>query len=89
MRVSLSAVAAVAAVLFTVAPGHARVEGPWCAGYSVGFGTWKEDCSMRTFEMCRMEVIAGNRGFCSPNPRWQAAVAERAYRRATKKRKRY
>jgi hypothetical protein len=25
---------------------------------------------MRTFEMCRQEVIAGNRGFCNPNPRW-------------------
>jgi hypothetical protein len=30
-----------------------------------------ENCSMRSLEMCRQEVIAGNRGFCNPNPRWQ------------------
>jgi hypothetical protein len=23
--------------------------------------------------MCVQEVIAGNRGFCNPNPRWQGA----------------
>jgi hypothetical protein len=37
--------------------------GPWCAVESVGFGTVTEDCSMRTFEHCRMQTIAGNRGF--------------------------
>jgi hypothetical protein len=31
----------------------------------------QENCSMPSLEMCRQEVIAGNRGFCSPNPRWQ------------------
>jgi hypothetical protein len=31
----------------------------------------RENCSMRTLEMCVQEVIAGNRGFCIPNPRWQ------------------
>jgi hypothetical protein len=30
-----------------------------------------ENCSVRSFEMCVQEVIAGNRGFCNPNPRWQ------------------
>ena len=30
-----------------------------------------ENCSARTFEMCVQEVIAGNRAFCNPNPRWQ------------------
>jgi hypothetical protein len=25
---------------------------------------------MRNFEMCRQLVIAGNRGFCNPSPRW-------------------
>jgi hypothetical protein len=25
--------------------------------------------------MCRQEVIAGNRGFCNPNPRWQGNPA--------------
>jgi hypothetical protein len=31
----------------------------------------RENCSMRSFELCVREVIAGNRGFCIPNPRWQ------------------
>src|SRR4029077_19072573 len=38
---------------------------PWCAVTS------KSDfynCSLPTYEMCVQEVIAGNRGFCSPNP---------------------
>jgi hypothetical protein len=35
----------------------------------------QENCSMRTLEMCRQEVIAGNRGFCNPNPRWQGNPA--------------
>jgi len=30
-----------------------------------------ENCTLPTFEMCVQEVIAGNRGFCNPNPRWQ------------------
>jgi hypothetical protein len=25
---------------------------------------------MRNLEMCRQEVISGNRGFCTPDPRW-------------------
>jgi hypothetical protein len=31
-----------------------------------------ENCTIPTFEMCVQEVIAGNRGFCIPNPRWQS-----------------
>jgi hypothetical protein len=31
-----------------------------------------ENCTLPTFELCVQEVIAGNRGFCIPNPRWQA-----------------
>jgi len=31
-----------------------------------------ENCNIPTFELCVQEVIAGNRGFCIPNPRWQA-----------------
>jgi hypothetical protein len=89
MRRLLLVTAATAAALSFSIPSQARVEGPWCAGYSVGHGTWVEDCSMRTFEMCRMEVIAGNRGFCSPNPRWQAAVADGVPTRRARKRARY
>ena len=40
---------------------------PWCAGTSKG-DFFSYNCSLPTYEMCVQEVIAGNRGFCSPNP---------------------
>ena len=36
----------------------------------------RENCSMRTLEMFVQEVIADNRGFCIPNPRWQGPARE-------------
>jgi hypothetical protein len=45
-------------------------EGPWCATVSVGRGAISEDCHYRSIEECRPNVIAGNRGFCTQNPRW-------------------
>jgi len=47
----------------------------WCALSDIGGGVMQENCSMRSLEMCRQEVIAGNRGFCNPNPRWQGNPA--------------
>jgi hypothetical protein len=35
------------------------------------------DCSMRSLDMCRQEVIAGNH-FFSPNPCWQSNPAASA-----------
>jgi hypothetical protein len=31
------------------------------------------DCRFRTIEECRPTVLAGNRGFCNPNPYFAAA----------------
>ena len=62
-------VAVAAAMLFDVRVSQAY-EGPWCAGTNRGGGTFVYNCSMRTLEQCIPEVIAGNRGFCNPNPRW-------------------
>jgi hypothetical protein len=71
MRRMLIATALTAAT-FCVGTDAARAyEGPWCALENVGGNTVRENCSMRTLEMCVQEVIAGNRGFCNPNPRWQ------------------
>jgi hypothetical protein len=46
---------------------------PWCAviEYEADV-TW--DCSYRTFEACYPNVIAGNKGFCNPNPDFVAAA---------------
>jgi|SRR5580698_6091507 hypothetical protein len=45
-------------------------EGPWCIIFGGSQGS-VENCLMRTFEECREEAIAGNRGSCFPNPRFQ------------------
>jgi hypothetical protein len=64
----IATVVAAAAMLFDLRASRAY-EGPWCALTNRG-RAMVADCSMRTLEMCVQEVIAGNRGFCNPNPRW-------------------
>ena len=39
-------------------------EAPWCAVISDGY--W--DCQYRSIEECGPNVLAGNRGWCNPNP---------------------
>jgi Protein of unknown function (DUF3551) len=69
MRIALIAASIVAATSFSV-PSAGASEGPWCALISLGPGSVYEDCQYRTFEQCRPNVLAGNRGFCNPNPRY-------------------
>ncbi len=47
-----------------------ELEGPWCAQAWLGGGGDIRDCHFRTIEECAPTVIAGNRGFCTQNPRW-------------------
>src|SRR5215831_17357859 len=68
MRRMLIVTAAGAAMLPRVSQAYER---PWCALTDIGGGVMHENCTIPTFEMCVQEVIAGNRGFCIPNPRWQ------------------
>jgi hypothetical protein len=77
MQFVLIVVAIAAAILFIIRPSGAY-EGPWCAGTNRGGGTFVYDCSMRTLEQCIPEVIAGNRGFCSPNPKLPRARGQSA-----------
>ena len=71
MRILQIASAAFVAVLLEVRPVQAY-EGPWCAVVRLGNSSVYEDCQYATFEACRPNVLAGNRGFCNPNPRWVA-----------------
>ena len=48
-------------------PAQAYGDGPWCAVSSMGRGGAIERCDFTNFESCRMEIIAGNRGFCRQN----------------------
>jgi hypothetical protein len=61
-------VTAVAAAMLLDPHASQGYERPWCALTDIGGGVMHENCTLPTFEMCVQEVIAGNRGFCSPNP---------------------
>jgi hypothetical protein len=43
-------------------------EAPWCAVISLGYGNAYWECLYRSIEECRPHVLAGNKGFCTPNP---------------------
>jgi hypothetical protein len=71
-------------------PSQAYYDAPWCAVSSFGRGGAIENCSFGNFETCRMEVIAGNRGFCRQNARWPGWNSNYAAApRKAKKRYRY
>jgi len=71
VRVIFAAVVALAA-LFGLQPTKAY-ESPWCAVSKDG-DHWH--CQYRSLEECRPNVVAGNRGFCNPNPYFVAGPAE-------------
>jgi hypothetical protein len=68
-RASLAA-AVVVFLLLGVMPAAAQyyTHAPWCAVVSTGAGDVHWDCIYRSIEECRPNVLAGNRGFCNPNP---------------------
>jgi hypothetical protein len=70
MRVMLVMAAAAAVMFLDVSAANAVYQGPWCAVQSLGRDTGVWDCRMRSFEECRLEVVAGNRGHCTQNPNW-------------------
>lgn len=47
---------------------------PWCAVVAMGDGDMQWDCQFRSIEECRPHVLAGNRGWCNPNPYISAAT---------------
>ena len=69
MRLMLATAAAAAAMFLDIPAGNAIYQGPWCA-VETGRGSGFWNCRMRTFEECRLEVVAGNRGTCTQNPNW-------------------
>jgi hypothetical protein len=83
------AVAALAAALCFDAPASLAYSGNerWCAVVSVGDGGVIEDCSYRTIEECVPNVLAGNRGFCNLNPRWEGVTSPAAKHRPHHKRR--
>src|SRR6516164_10071411 len=73
MQFILIVVTITAAILVDVRPSGAY-QGPWCAAENIGQDV-RYDCSMRTLEQCVSLIIAGNRGFCNPNPYYRGPEA--------------
>jgi hypothetical protein len=73
----MTRILAIAGLALAVSALEARTaqayEGPWCAVVSYGNGSSYEDCQYASLDACRPHVLAGNRGFCNPNPRWAGA----------------
>ena len=73
MRMTVLALAATAIVASTQ-PGNAIYEGPWCAHVLIGEGSVAERCDMRSFEMCRAEIMGQGASHCTQNPRYHATA---------------
>jgi hypothetical protein len=64
-------VAAIAAMLSANTSASRATEGPWCSWITIGGdGNGVENCSLRSYEMCRQEITGGDRGSCYPNARF-------------------
>jgi len=85
MRFILILTVVVTALLLDVRASRAY-EGPWCAVENIGQDV-RYDCSMRTLEQCTSLIIAGNRGFCNPNPYYRGPESDQP--RGKRKRYRY
>lgn len=80
-RLIFAAIAALAGVFFGLQP--AKAEAPWCAVITIGEDSVIWDCRYRSVEECRPNVLAGNRGFCNPNPYF--AVGPTKYKHSRKR----
>ncbi|HZT26246.1 MAG TPA: DUF3551 domain-containing protein [Pseudolabrys sp.] len=69
---TISAAAVGAAVLAFAPPPAQAYEAPWCAVINMGHDVhW--DCQYRSFDQCYPTIVAGNRGFCNPNPAYSGS----------------
>ncbi len=72
IRILCVTVVAIAITGFGEHPTQASEAPPWCAVISLGDGNAYWDCQYRSLEECIPNVLAGNRGFCNPNPAYHA-----------------
>jgi hypothetical protein len=67
MTRTLAAGAVLAKLIFCLQPA-AAAEPPWCAVIQNSTESVYWDCQYGSIEQCRETVLAGNRGWCNPNP---------------------
>ena len=76
IRIVPAAALGIAALLLDLHPARAAGVAPWCAVISMGRGDAYWDCQYSSIEQCVPHVIAGNRGFCNPNPAFIGSTAQ-------------
>jgi hypothetical protein len=74
LRILLAAAALAAVATLGPSPAKASGDAPWCAVMNIGWQTFEHDCSFWRLKDCVPYVIAGNRGFCTPNPRFRGPI---------------
>jgi hypothetical protein len=72
VRMIFAAAVAVVAGGFGLQPAKAYTA-PWCAVINLGTATAYWDCRYGSIEQCQPNVLAGNRGWCNPNPYFVAS----------------
>jgi hypothetical protein len=65
-----------------IAKAQYYTSAPWCAVISLGAGDVHWECIYQSIEQCRPTILAGNRGFCNPNPYYVGVAEPRRSRRA-------
>ena len=75
IRLTIVAVGLTAGSMFGVAAARASGDAPWCAVTQIGEGAEGWNCQYQTVNECAPNVIAGNRGSCTPNPYYSPAAA--------------
>jgi Protein of unknown function (DUF3551) len=75
IKIAIAAAGLAMGSMFGASASHASNDAPWCAVINLGMGDARWDCRYRTVEECVPNVVAGDRGSCSPNPHAPAAVA--------------
>lgn len=79
LRILMATAAVLAVISFAGRPAQAYGDAPWCAVYNIGWGAVHWECEYWSIEACRPHILAGNRGFCNPNPRYHGRMRHRRH----------
>lgn len=76
MRIAVLAAALAFTMTVGAEAGHARYQGPWCMHMIAGDDIIEERCDMRSYEMCRAEMMGLSSAYCIQNPYYYARAYE-------------
>jgi hypothetical protein len=67
-KIAIIAASLAVGSMFDAPASYASGDAPWCAVIELAAGEGYWDCRYRTVEECVPNILAGNRGNCTPNP---------------------